>query len=260
MSTAAIQPDFAASLWAADPMVPTGLRAWNGSDPGQRFMVYRNNVRSSLATALGEAFPVLRALLGEDFFRAMALEYVIATPPRSPVLSEYGGDLGDFVAGFAPLAHLPWLADVARLEQLRVQAFHAADAQPLEASRFQHWLSQPEALPDLHLRLHPSLRLLRSPFAVLSLWQAHQPEDESARDAALGLLEVGTAEDVVVWRPQLEVHACPLPPGGFECLQALRLGHTLGQALHAAAAQPGFELQSVFDRLVHDGLVIDITS
>lgn len=35
---------FAAALLDPDAPCPTGLAAWNGSDPTRRFAVYRNNV------------------------------------------------------------------------------------------------------------------------------------------------------------------------------------------------------------------------
>lgn len=258
MNAAPMQPGFAASLWSAEPSTPTGLRAWNGSDPARRFAVYRNNVRATLAAALAEAFPVLRALLGEEFFLAMAIEYVQAHPPGSPVLIEYGQGFGDFIAQFAPAGALSYLPDVARLEQLRVQSFHAADAPALQSREFEAFLAKPESLPDLRLRVHPSLRLLRSPFAVLSLWLAHQHPEEAARDEALAALDLGNAEDIVIWRPQFDVHVAALPPGAFECLLALQRGETLGAALQAASSVPGFELQTIFQRLVHDGLLTDI--
>ena len=260
MSAVPTQPAFAAALLDARPTAPAGLQSWNGSDPAQRFAVYRNNMRMSLAGALAEGFPVLRQLLGEEFFQAMAVEYVQASPPRSPVLIEYGEDLADFIAGFAPTAELPYLADVARLEYLRVQAFHAADAPVALAQQFQAWLAQPERLPGLRLQLHPSLRLLRSSFAVLSLWQAHQLPDETQRDAALADLDLSRAEDILIWRPQFEVRAAALPPGALDVLLSLQNGDTLGQALDATRAVPGFALQSLFDRLVHDGLVTEILS
>lgn len=260
MSAALVQPGFAASIWSAEPASPSGLRAWNGSDPARRFAVYRNNVRATLAAALAGTFPVLRALLGEEFFHAMAIEYVQARPPSSPVLIEYGEDLGDFIAAFAPAAALPYLPDIARLEQLRVQAFHAADASVPQPREFEAWLAKPESLPSLRLRLHPSLRLLRSSFAVLSLWRAHQQPEELARDEALAVLDLGAAEDIVIWRPQFEVHVAALPPGAFDCLIALQRGETLGVALQAASSTPGFELETIIQRLVHDGLLTDIIS
>ena len=255
MSHACAQPDFAAALMASELTFPPGLRTWNGSDPARRFSVYRNNVRSSLAAALADSFPVLSQLLGEEYFRAMALEYVQASPPRSPVLLEYGADLGDFIAGFAPLADLPYLADVARLEHLRLQSFHAADVPVLQASDLQPLLAQPEQLQELRMVTHASLRLLRSPFAVLSLWQAHQHRDESTRDDALARLDLGQGEDVVIWRPLLEVHTRQLPPGAFEVLACLQRGHALGDSLQAGSHMPGFDLQAIFNLLVHDGLL-----
>ncbi len=260
MSALPMQPGFASALRAADPAPPPGLRTWNGSDPALRFAVYRNNVRASLASALAEAFPVTGQLLGAEFFRAMALEYVQASPPRSPVLLEYGEDFGDFIADFAPAAQLPYLADVARLEQLRVQSFHSSDAPSLQAQDFQAWLARPEQLAGLQLRLHPSMRLLRSRFAVYSLWQAHQYANDSLRDAALATLELGQGEDILVWRPRLEVHARVLPPGAHACLLALRAGESLGEALQAASVEPGFALQPLLDLLVRDELVQQILS
>jgi hypothetical protein len=39
---------------------------------------------------------------------------------------------------------------------------------------------------------------------------------------------------------------------------ALQSGQGLGEALQSAAAAPGFELQAIFNLLVHAGLVTDI--
>lgn len=260
MNAAPMQPAFASALLAAETAPAPGLRAWNGSDPTPRFAVYRNNVRASLAGALEAAFPVSRQLVGEVFFRSMALAYMLASPPRSPVLLEYGEDFGDFIAGFVPAAGLPYLADMARLEQLRVQSFHAADAQSLAPENFQAWLAQPERLAGLRLTLHPSLRLLRSRYAVLSLWQAHQLEADNARDQALATLNLDAGEDILVWRPQLDVQVQALPAAAGEVLLALQSGQSLGEALQSAAAAPGFELQSIVNLLVHAGLVTEIFS
>ena len=59
---------------------------------------------------------MVRLLVGEEFFRAMAQIHVRAHRPRSPLMFEYGDELPDFIAGFPPAADVPYLADVARLE------------------------------------------------------------------------------------------------------------------------------------------------
>ena len=71
-----LQPDWAAALLDPERPAPPGLRAWNGSDPARRFAVHRNNVVASLVSALADGFPVVQALVGEEFFRAMAAVFV----------------------------------------------------------------------------------------------------------------------------------------------------------------------------------------
>lgn len=122
---------FAAALLDPDAPCPDGLTTWNGSDPARRFAVYRNNVIVSLIDALADTFPVTLELVGEAFFRAMAGIFVRRTPPRSTLLVDYGSGLPTFIERFEPAHPVPYLADVARLEMLRVRAFHAADADPL---------------------------------------------------------------------------------------------------------------------------------
>ncbi|MFA7290739.1 MAG: DNA-binding domain-containing protein, partial [Rhodocyclaceae bacterium] len=122
---------FAAALLDPAQPAPAGLITWNGSDPAQRFGIYRNNVMVSLIEALADTFPVVQTLVGEEFFRAMAREFVRVSPPVSPVLAYYGDEFPAFVEHFPPAASLPYLADVARLEYARVLAFHAADSVPL---------------------------------------------------------------------------------------------------------------------------------
>ncbi len=82
------------------------------------------------------AFPAVERIVGEEFFQAMARAYVLAEPPRSPVLMDYGTTFADFIAGFAPAASLPYLPDVARIERAWREAYHAEDAEPLGPEAF----------------------------------------------------------------------------------------------------------------------------
>lgn len=218
---------FAAALLDPAAPCPPGLTAQNGSAPAQRFAVYRNNVTVSLVEALADTFPVVRALVGDAFFRTLATAYVRRTPPRSPVLAWYGADFADFVAAYPPAVGVPYLADMARLEYARVLAFHAADAAPLPLATVAEHLADPAQLPALRLQLHPSLAVLASSFAVVSLWAAHQ-----------GLVEIG---EVDPYRPEcalilryaqaVEVSQIPSDAGRF--IAAL----VRGEALAAAVAQ-----------------------
>lgn len=222
---------FAAALRAPTFACPPGLTAWNGSDPGGRFAIYRNNHLVSLVDALADSYPVVRALVGDEFFRAMAREFVLRSPPTSPVLAWYGADFPGFVAGFPPAGTLPCLADVARLEWLRVDAWHAADANPLPVGELAALSDHPARLPAARFSLHPALRVMQSPHPVVSIWDAHQGRDPGA---ALADIDMGCAEAAVLVRPGLEVEIVPVPPAAAAFIAGLGAGLALGAAAAAA--------------------------
>jgi hypothetical protein len=222
-SHAATQAAFHAALWQADP--PPGLTASAPEELPRRFAVYRNNVRHSLSRALAARFPVVEALVGARFFSAMAGVFMAEAPPESPVLAEWGGAFPGFLDLFAPVAHLPWLGDVARLELARGRAVHAADAATVSSDAFA--VPDPEAL---RLVLHPSAALFQSAHPAAAIWQAHQP------GAGRAPLPAGPEHALIGRQPDFAVVVAPVDAGTHAVLTALAAGETLGRA--AARADP----------------------
>ena len=66
----------------------------------RRFNVYRNNVGSSLVEALGDNFPVIKMLVGDAFFDAMARVYYTGNFPKVPMLFRYGAEFPTFLETF----------------------------------------------------------------------------------------------------------------------------------------------------------------
>ncbi len=239
---------FAAALLDPDAPCPAGLTAWNGSDPARRFAVYRNNVVVSLIDALADTFPVTLDLVGDEFFRAMAGIFVRAAPPGSVLLAEYGAGFPAFIERFEPARSVPYLADVARLEMLRVRAFHAADADPISPERIARALADPERLPALRATCHPSLGVLRSDYAVVSLWAAHQGHGDLAQ------VDPSVPESALIVRVGLDVQVLALPPGGDTLTASLADGLPLGQAAALAlAAREDFDLTAHLALLLRVG-------
>ena len=172
--------------------------AWSGrtgGPAGRRFDIYRNNVVAALIEALGEAFPVVRALVGEAFFKAMAGVHVRAQPPSSPRMMFYGEGFASFLESFPPAGGLPYLPDVARLEYARRLAYHAAD-EPAADPAMLGGLDA-AALPEVRLPLQAACHILRSAHPVHAIWRFNATEDKSPVRPA--------AEDVLVSRPEQSV-------------------------------------------------------
>ncbi len=252
-STVPSQATFAAAL--LDPLAPCppGLRAWNGSDPLRRLAVYRNNVVSSLIDALADTYPVTQQLVGSEFFRAMASVFVRQQPPESRILAHYGAALPAFVAGFAPAAPLPYLPDVARLEFARLRALHAGEAEPISEAALTRALADPPALARSHLVWHPSLAVIESPHAVVSLWAAHQTEGE------ITPVEIDCAEQAIVLREGLDVLVLPVDPG-TACFTARTLaGEAFSNAAEAATAiDASFDLGAALSLLLQRRALLEL--
>ena len=232
--------------------VPNGLITWNHSDPERRLAVHRNNVVVSLLDALAHSFPITQQLVGEDFFRAMAQVFVRAHPPRTRVLSHYGHELPSFIARFPPAAGLPYLADVARLEWQRLQALHAADAQPLDATSLSTLLQDTDALPTLRWQVAPSLHVLRSPHAAVSIWAAHQEDSGIALEG----VDLAQAESALVFRSGWDVMVLQTSPGLAALVEGLLDNAPFGEALDPAyVAEPEFDLSQALAVLIRHELL-----
>ncbi|NCB56443.1 MAG: DUF2063 domain-containing protein [Gammaproteobacteria bacterium] len=231
--------------------LPDGLLTWNGSDPTPRFAIYRNNVMASLIDALADTCPVTQLLVGEAFFRAMAKIYIEQTPPTSPILADYGDSFPQFIADFPPAASVPYLADLTRLEILRVHAYHAADCDHSSYSNLEMALMDTASLPDLHASLHPSTGILSSPYAIASIWAAHQGTGR------LENIDPNQAEHVLVIRPLLEVDVLLIDEGTAQFIACLQQGTSLGLALALTSQQiPDFELTTALDVLIRNRVLL----
>jgi hypothetical protein len=240
---------FAAATLDPAARSPPGIA---GGDPGGRFAVYRNNVLGGLVRALETRFPVVRRLVGPEFFAAMAAAFAAVHPPRSPLMLDFGVGFPAFIAEFPPAASLPYLADVAALERARGRAYHAADAVGLSDEVFASLATQD--LAALRLALHPSVELLRSAHPVVRIWSSHRGNDAPAPITAWH------GEDALVFRAGETVVTLALPPGEAAFIAMLLALAPLGEAaVMAAAEEPAFDPAPALARLIGSGLVVALS-
>jgi len=145
---------------------------------------------------------------------------------------------------------LPYLEDVARIERAWTEAYHAPEASPIDPGVFA--AIAPDQLPAVQLALHPSLRLVRSQFPALTIWQMNIADGIPAPvDLTAG------GEDVLVVRPSVDVEVRSIPNGSLEFLQALADGKPVLAALEVALiASSRFDLSANLSDLLRAGAVV----
>jgi len=225
-----VQASFAAALRDRAGMVPGISGGDNGATAERRLGIYRNNIAVGLREALEATYPTVAALLGGDCFNEAARRFVGSCPPASPVLLEYGAAFAAFIEASDLADTVPYVSDVARLDWLRHEAAHAADAEAMSIGAL--GTLDEDAVDTATLRLHPSVRLLASDWPVASIWHAHQQPDTAAALAALP--RVG--EKVLIVRPALDVEVRTLGDDAYRLISALAGGAGLADALDTVGA------------------------
>jgi Putative DNA-binding domain len=210
--------------------------------------VHAHQAHISLNIAIENVFPIVRRVVGVNFFAEMAGQFVITHPPTHGWLSAYGEEFPEFVARYSPSADLTYLSDLARIEWARVRAANAPDDPSLDLKSLM--TLKPAALACACLRLHGAASLVCSPFPVFDIWQAHQhaEDDEMAEiDIANG------SQDVLIARVgSLEVGVALLGPGDAAFLMGVIKKLTFETACQAAvSAEMNYDLGSRLGNLVY---------
>lgn len=236
-----LQHRFAAAVIRGDAAGIESAVVADAPGAAARVGIYVNHFRITLIEALAANFPVVKQLVGDGFFSTAARRYVCSDPPIDPRLFAYGDGFPSFLESLPEARPVPYLADVARLEWAINQAWYAADPGP-------------DATP---LSLHPSCRLVASPFPVDRIWLAHQgcttgiePIDLNAGGVRL-----------LVSRQDGEVGWIHLTPAAFDFLDSLMAPAAGQDALAAARAlDPSFDPVPLLAALIEAGLIASPSS
>jgi hypothetical protein len=181
-----------------------------------RLSIYANSYFYRLLDIFKEDFPCINNVLGEVNFHNLITGYLIEYPPSEPSVLYASRDLPHYLAAICGRAdelavHVPFLADLARLERACVEVFHGADAEALEQTSL-HGLA-PESWPALRMRLHPAAQIFDIEWRVDALMTAiKEGRDWEPPERA--------AVTILVWRKQWGVHYRPLEPGERAALKA----------------------------------------
>jgi len=202
---------------------------------GGPFMkVYDHAYVARLMEILGEDYPALHTLLGDDGFAEATEAYVRAHPSTFRSARWFGGALADWLGRTAPWSDVPVLTDMAAFEWALGLAFDAPDAEALGMDALA--AVPPEAWPVLTFEFHPSLntRVLGHDVAPFQQAVAKEEDPEAAPEA------FDAPVTVAAWRDDAEtmVRFRELAADEAACLGCLVNGGDF-QAMCEAAAELG---------------------
>ncbi len=208
--------------------------------PVEQLDIYRQQFWLRHTSSLVEDFPGLGGILGQRAWEELVEDYLSQVPPQSWTLRDLGSGLPEFVAVRSETPHQRLCVDMAHLEWLYVEAFDAAEAPPLDATKLAS--IDEAAWPKARIVLHPSLRLLRTEYPVAALRrELRQAAENEMRGQGTSVpIPERKPQNLALYRgAELGLRYCELKPAPMSVLEQLSRGLALEAACEAAATSPG---------------------
>ncbi|HEY0489414.1 MAG TPA: DUF692 family protein [Telluria sp.] len=224
-SLAASQAAFARALFDSSGEAEV-LASFNNA---HRFALYRGNLTVTWDKVLSAAYPVVRQLVGGEFFTALSRAYGMANPSTDADLNNFGDRFAAFLQEFEHVADYPYLPDMARFEWALHRNHFAPDAGAVTA--IQLGSLDPARFEAARATLHPACKLFASGWTIVPLWQAHQPGSGVEFPADMAVPSFG-----LIARPRWKSEVAAITAAAHAALSELASGKDFGAALDAAFA------------------------
>jgi Putative DNA-binding domain len=245
MSLAQLQQQFSQALLSSESEASlkfiTQIESTDRLSAPDRLNIYRQNYLQTMRKALANIYPVCEQLVGTAFFNTMAHFYQQAHPSTYPDIVHYTHHFPEFIQQYQAAESLPYLADVARLELLWMQAFVSSDANTIAVTVLADVPT--ENYEDIVLIPKKNCHLLASNYPIDKIWQLHQPE----ADPSLTVNLTGAGCYLVVGRKHYDIYIDALTCDEYHFMMACQQGLSLGEVI---ALYPDLSLPQILHSLL----------
>jgi hypothetical protein len=196
-----IQQQFLSALFNQEPSpnILSVISETGARTAQQQFMSYRDSVIGGMIEAMAISYPVVKKLVGAQFFNHITYQFIRQTPSISPDLNNYGGNFSHYLETLDNLETVPYLYDVARLEWHWQCLINGSNAKPGNL----HLLVDVEdsQTDNLLFKLSPHSGLLTSDYAVHKIWELNQDDHNFSES-----IDIEERVNLFIWRNKLDMN------------------------------------------------------
>jgi len=156
----------------------------------------------------------------------------------------------EYLESMPETADLPYLGDVARLEWLVNEAFHASDEKslPVEGMVF----IEEDVYSRLVLEPHPAFRIINSAYPLEQIYHANKNDVISAGEYEIDLGSGGVC--LAIMRPGVDVNFVELDMAGYVLAKELAIGTPFNSAIEISQKySPQFDPTATLAALLAGG-------
>ena len=178
-----LQNNFAKHIFNRKAIAITSSLPYSNQEALARLNIYRNNVFGNFYSVLSSIYAVVKKIVGEKKFKKFVEEYQNKYHSTNGNLDNYGDKFPLFLKKQEP----GFLSDLAQLELYYHQCYFAREVENFDIKKFQKLA--PEKFFDLKFELHPSCFLMKSEFAIFSIWKKEAKKNIKINKPEFALIE-----------------------------------------------------------------------
>ena len=250
------QRSFQAFVLGEADAAPATIAGTGGASAETRLDVYAQAIRLRFLEVLGEDYPGLNAMLGDEEFARLARAYARAHPSTHPSIRWFGRHLPAFVRATPPWRAQPIVGEMAAFEWAKSELVDAADApvvrvEDIAAIPADRWV-------DIRPRLAPALRRLALEWNVPAVWSAGDGDETPPAPARLA-----RAVDWILWRQGVGIRWRSIDRHEAWALDACAAGEDFGHLCDGLRERVGadtaaFRAATFLKQWASDGLLAGV--
>lgn len=170
ITLAQLQQQFAAYLTRQNADAPDAVIGDDKADAAERMDLYAGAYRSRLTEVLGEDFPGVWGMLGDEQFWLLCQAYIQQHPSVYPSIRWFGSHMPEFLQESPPYSEYPQVSEMAAFERAQGLVFDAVGKPPVDMKTFSR--IPPEQWSGLNFEFTPAMRRLDLRWNIPELWSA----------------------------------------------------------------------------------------
>lgn len=217
--------------------------------PSEHLEIHRQRRFAVLIRCLLGVYPLVKSLVGADFFQILTRSYIEHYPSRSGNLYEFGEYMSEFIAEFQPLKNMAYLIEVARFEWLCHTLLCAPNASASSADL--RVIIENTDANKLSLCLHPAAQVRRFYYPILRIIEKCEQQHDEAIDMHAG------GDHLLIIRHQFNIALIPLTVGEFVFLDAIQDELSMAEARsRALRVDREFQYEEVVSRWIDEQVIV----
>ena len=219
--------------------------------------VYRRNLLANAQRALSISFPTVFKLLDSDISERLVYQFLRSFPPEQGDWAQWGSSFSDFLASTEVGQNYPYLADCASVDWHVHNALNGCDQTLVKTSL--QVLSDSEPL-HIYIDFNQNVKLFHTVYPVADIFQAHNHEEVSQREASMVKAKKALASDlkeqvVMIYRPDFQPKVTTLTAGEGLFMTCLFSGQSLEQSLDAVKNDNDFSFEQWLITAINHNLI-----